>query len=116
MLPKLIEDAQHHLSVAQAPSSTQASFALFIDACMENKAVLALQSAPTDDAGGLTFGLNRAVKAGHLDLARRLVEIGAKYDSFSVHTLSTSLDGVKWLLDTGYHVNTGLMGGGTLLW
>jgi hypothetical protein len=38
----------------------------------------ALQLASNRDAGTLTYGLNRAVKGSHLDLAGNLLEVGAK--------------------------------------
>jgi hypothetical protein len=115
MPPKLIEDAQHHLSVAKAPTSTDVILIPFFDACEKNDAVSAMQLAPKRDAGCLMWGLKKAVDAGYLDLASCLINFGATLDSFTAQNLSKSSDGVKWLLDSDYHLNTGLIGGGTLL-
>ena len=115
MPQKLIEGAQHHLTFAQVENTTDPSLVPFLNACKSNDAALALQLAPDRDAGLLTFGLNNAFRGNHLDLARQLLGVGAKWDSETVKCASGSLDAVKLLVESGYDVNTTLIGGGVLL-
>jgi hypothetical protein len=81
---KLIEDARHYLKVAQVPCSTDAILIPFFDTCEMNDTVSALQSAPKRNAGDSTWGLKKAVNAGSLALAGKLLAFGAKLDSFPV--------------------------------
>ncbi|CAO2658406.1 Nn.00g061290.m01.CDS01 [Neocucurbitaria sp. VM-36] len=115
MPQKLLEGAQHNLTYAEVRNPTDASLAPFLHACESDDATSALQLAPDRDVGALTFGLNRAVERGHLDLARKLLEMGAKWDTRTIHLASGSLEAVKLLVESGFDVNTGLIRGGTLL-
>lgn len=117
MPQKLLEgaDAQPHLTYAQIQNRTDAFLAKFMRACESNDVASALKLAPDRDAGALTFGVNRAVKGRHLDLARQLLEMGAKWDATTVSFAAGSLEAVKWLVESGFDVNTSLGGGGTLL-
>lgn len=115
MPPKLIEGTPQSLTIAQITNHTDASLLPFLHACKHNDAALALQLAPGLESGALTFGLNRALDGGHLDLARQLLAAGAKWDFNTVSHSSDSLDVVKLLVDFGFDVNTGLVAGGVLL-
>lgn len=115
MPQKLLKGAQHNLTYAQVQNRTDVFLAAFLHACESNDAASALQLAPDRDAGALTFGLNRAVKGSHLDLARQLLEVGAKWDAETVNLECRSLEAVKLLVESGFDVNTGLVRGGVLL-
>ncbi|KAF1830508.1 ankyrin [Decorospora gaudefroyi] len=87
----------------------------FLKACTNNDAALALQLAPEREPALLTFGLNDALRGRHFDLATQLVKAGARWDTFTVQSASRSPDGVRWLVESGYDVNTSLVGGTVLL-
>jgi hypothetical protein len=57
------------------------------------------------DDGVLTWGLNMAMKAGHLDIARSLLGVGVKWGSVSVRNACRSLEAVKLLFEVGLSVN-----------
>ncbi|KAH7068647.1 ankyrin repeat-containing domain protein [Paraphoma chrysanthemicola] len=104
-----------HLGYAQRPDQHDTSLVPFLDACEANAVEVALHLAPGRDAGLLTFGLIRAVKAGHFELASQLLARGAQWDTFTVNYAAESFKGVKWLVESGYDVNTSLVGGSGLL-
>jgi hypothetical protein len=116
MPPTLAESTQNSLTFTPVQSLTDPSTVAFLEACKRNDADLALQLAPSQTSGALTFGLNRAVGGGHLDLARKLLTSGTKWDSEIVNLASSSLDAVKFLVDSGFDIHTSLIRGGTLLW
>jgi len=70
---------------------------------------------PLDPGIPMTFELNRAIQGGHIDLARQLLDSGAKWDADTIMNASGSFDAVKLLVEAGFDVNTGLIGGGALL-
>jgi hypothetical protein len=70
---------------------------------------------PTDPGLPMTFELNRTIKDGNLDIARQLLDSGAKWDANTIIYASSSFDAVKLLVEAGFDVNTGLIGGGALL-
>jgi hypothetical protein len=115
MPSELMEDAPPHLAHAQVQNNQDLYLVAFLAACENNDAAVALQLAPDRDAGLLTFGLNRALRGHHLTLADELWKAGAKWDMFSVNYASSSHDGVKWLVESGYDVNTSLVAGSVLL-
>ncbi|KAF2036802.1 ankyrin [Setomelanomma holmii] len=104
-----------HLGYARLQNPTDASIIPFFTACETNVISSALQLASGREPGVLTFGLTRAVKAGHFELANQLVVIGAEWDAFTVNFAAKSIPGVNWLVESGYNVNTSLIGGGGLL-
>lgn len=79
---------------------------------------IVLENGPnylTYGTGAVTFRLNSAVQQGHLELARQLLDAGAKWDANTIIYAASSFDAVKLLVECGYDVNTGLIGGGALL-
>ena len=90
-------------------------YPVFLQSCEDNDAAIALQLAPDRELGMLTYGLRRAVERGHLALASQLLEVGAKWDTRTVHLASRSHETVKWLIESGYDVNTSVARGATLL-
>lgn len=115
MAQNLLEGAQHYLTFTQVHDQTDTLLRPFLNACEHNDAILALQLAPNRDAGALTVGLNNAVRKSHLELARKLLGMGAKIDAMTVHEASRSLEAIKLLIEFGFDVNTSLIRGGTLL-
>jgi hypothetical protein len=115
MPPKAPEGTQHSLTFTLPRDASDPLIGTFLAACGNNDAALALQLAPDRDASVLTFGLNKAVGEGHLDLARQLLGAGAKRDTRTVHLAAKSLNAVKFLVESGFDVNTGLAGAATLL-
>lgn len=116
MPQKLIEAPPHpYLTYAQVQNTTTEKLRPFLEACDSNDAAFALQLVPNRDAGALSFGLNRALGGGHLDLARQLLRVGAKWDTQTVILASKSLDAVKLLREFGFDVNSGLVEGSVLL-
>ncbi|KAF1945069.1 hypothetical protein EJ02DRAFT_509769 [Clathrospora elynae] len=115
MPQELLKAAQHHLRYAQVQNRTGPFITPYLDVFGSNDAASALQLAPSRDAGLLTFGLNRTVKEGHLDLARQLLEADAKWDAMTVQRACMSLEAVEMLVEFGFDVNTGLIRGAVLL-
>jgi hypothetical protein len=107
--------SQPYLEDARVLNPADTHLGEFLIACRDNDAALALQLAPERDTGALTFGLYHAVDGGHLDLADSLLQMGAKWDARTTHVASKSLDRVKWLVQSGYDVNTGMLNGAVLL-
>jgi hypothetical protein len=110
-----MKDAPPHLVYAQVQNGQDPHLTVFLNACENNNAAVAPQLAPDRDAGLLTFGLNRAVRGHHLTLADELLKAGAKWNSFIVTHASSSPEAVKWLVESGYDVNTSLVRGSVLL-
>ncbi|KAI4626237.1 uncharacterized protein J4E87_004737 [Alternaria ethzedia] len=96
-------------------SETDPYYPVFLQSCEDNDAAIALQLAPDRELGMLTYGLRRAVERGHLALANQLLGVGAKWDTRTVHLASRSHETVKWLIESGYDVNTSVARGNTLL-
>jgi hypothetical protein len=107
--------SQPYLEDAHVLNPEDTHLGEFLIACRDNDAALALQLARERDAGALTFGLDHAVDEGHLDLADKLLQMGVKWDARTVYVASKSSDRVKWLVQSGYDVNTGMFNGGVLL-
>ena len=62
-----------------------------------------------------TSALTKAVQEGRLELARQMVNAGAKWDAFTIQRAASSLDAVRVLVECGYDLNTSLIGSGALL-
>lgn len=104
-LPPPPSDLEPSTTYAQILNPQDASLRPFLDACESNDVALALQLVAGRDRGLVTTGLNRAVGAGHLGLARQLLELGAKWDAQTVAHASKSLDALRLLVDFGFNVN-----------
>lgn len=115
MLPGHPEDVPHILPFAIIQTPPDESVQSFLDACESNNIDVAIQLASDLDAAALTVGLNKSIRADHLTLASQLLGVGAEWDSHTVRHASLSLKAVKWLVESGYNVNTGLVGGHVLL-
>jgi len=89
--------------------------AIFLQACESNNAAVALMLASGREPEPLTYGLNKAIECNHLDLATQLHTAGTRWDTRTVHCASDSHEGVKWLLELGYDVNTSIAYGTVLL-
>jgi hypothetical protein len=87
----------------------------FMKACEENDLAVALQLAPGRELELLIFGFNRAIEHNHFDLASHLLKAGATWDTRTVHLVSHSHEAVKWLVESGYDVNTSIASGAVLL-
>lgn len=87
----------------------------FLSACQYNNTALALQLASDQEPAALTFGLNRALDCLHLQTARQLLLNGVQWDAQTVMSASNSFSAIKLLFDFGFNVNTGVLGGDTLL-
>ncbi|KAH7114996.1 ankyrin repeat-containing domain protein [Dendryphion nanum] len=112
------QSAGDHLTLpycVDPPEECRASMVSFNDACNKNNPVLALQLAPEQHPNALTKGLNYTIMRGHLELATKLLQIGAKWDSRTVELAVPTLNSVKWLVDSGFDINTGMMGGSVIL-
>jgi len=109
MPPHLAYSGRH------ADPANDPEFPAFLRACETNDAVVALKLASGRKPEPLTYGLNRAIECNHLDLAGQLHTAGAKWDTRTVHCASHSHEGVKWLLEWGYDVNTSIAYGAVLL-
>jgi hypothetical protein len=115
MASNLRNPAPSHLVYAPVHNATATSIPPFLTACATNSIATALQLASTHEAGTVTFGLNRAVQAGHFALAGQLRGLGAQWDAFTVTRAGMTFAGVKWLVEGGYAVNSSVIGGGGLL-
>ncbi|KAH7115797.1 ankyrin repeat-containing domain protein [Dendryphion nanum] len=114
MTQDIIELGRPNLAYAKLPIPPNSSCLMFLDACRDNDVALALQLAP-DDVGVLTWGLNRAVEMDHLNLASQLLGVGARWDMHTVYKVSKSLDKIRWLVESGFDVNTNLHGAAVML-
>jgi hypothetical protein len=61
----------------------------------------------------LTFALNHAVTGSHLDVARHLLEQGAKWDCNTIERANIGV--IELLMEFGFDVNDSLVGGSVLL-
>jgi hypothetical protein len=97
------------------PNSQDELLQPFLDACRKNNVNCALELVPGRDPGPLTMGLNAAIKAGHLALARGLIELGAKCDGETVNHAHSSLDVGKLIIEFGFKVNDRCLAGSVFL-
>ena len=71
-----------HLIYARARASKDDPYCpVFLEACKRNDVDAALQLVSGYEAELLTFGLNHAFENKYLDLASRLLQVGAKWDT-----------------------------------
>ena len=115
MSQKLIKDTQDVLAYARIQDRHVPFLEPFLNACTNNSAARVLQLAPNCEAGLLTCGLNRAIDGGHIDLPHHLLGVGSTWDAETVNIASRSLEAVKLLVESGFDVNTGLIGGNMFL-
>jgi hypothetical protein len=115
MSRRVLKNGPNYLTYAAWPEGKDLSLAVYANACASNNVPSALSLLPTLDTSAVTFGLNIAVQQGHLELARQLLNAGAKWDAHTIREAASSFDAVKLLVECGYDVNTGLVGGGALL-
>lgn len=108
-------NGSRYLTSAGWPVGKDPKLARHARACASNDISSALSSSTHLDASGVTFRLNVTIQQHHLELARRLLDLGAKWDAHTIRDASGSFGAVKLLVECGYNVNTGLVGGGTLL-
>jgi hypothetical protein len=115
MSQQLEQNTQEILGMVKLPDQTDPYIPAFMKACVSNEITVALDLAPGREANSLTFGLNHALRKGHIELASRLLELGAKLDFNTIRNATESFEGIKLVCEAGYDVNTPLLGGGTLL-
>ena len=109
------ENGLNYLTYAAVKDQKDPTLAVYANACANNNVTSALSFLAQLDSGAVTFGLNVAVQQGHLQLAKQLLDADAKWDAFTIEHASSSFDAVRLLVQCGYDVNTGLIGGGALL-
>jgi hypothetical protein len=115
MAPIVLENGPNYLTYSAPKNRKDPTLSVYASACASNNIPSALSLASVLDTGAVTFGLNIAVQQGHIELARQLLNAGAKWDAFTIEYAASSFDAVKLLVNCGYDVNTGLIGGSALL-
>lgn len=103
------------LKIVAIPDVHREAFKNFISACQSNDTISALQLASDQEPAALTWGLIKVMEWSHLELARQLLLHGVKWDTETVRAASKSFGAIKLLFEFGFNVNTGLLGGSTLL-
>jgi ankyrin repeat protein len=109
------ESDSSYLSYAVVHNRRDPTLSVYANACASNNVPLALSLLSTLETGAVTFGLNVAIPQGHIELARQLLNAGARWDAHTIRYASSSMKAVKLLVECGYDVNTGLVGGCALL-
>ncbi|KAF2732144.1 ankyrin [Polyplosphaeria fusca] len=90
-------------------------FVAFQDACSNNDMKLVLNMVVNCDPTTLTWGMNAALVAGHLELAHQLLDLGTIWDCMTASHAIRSLDILKLLMKFGFNVNVPYMNGSVLL-
>lgn len=109
MPPRLLNDF-HYARDHRDPLNGQ-----FGGACCHNNAATVFQLVQQCSPSLLRLGVTVAARNGHLDLTRKLLAVGAGWDADTVRAASKTYDGVMFLLENGYDVNTKLSYGETRL-
>jgi hypothetical protein len=111
----VLEHGPNYLTYTAPKNRKDPNLPVYLSACASNNVPSALSLASILDTGAVTFGLNIAVQQDHIELARKLLNAGAKWDAFTIEYAASSFDAVKLLVECGYDVNTGLIDGRALL-
>jgi hypothetical protein len=95
----VLENGPNYLTYAVVHNRRDPTLSVYTSACASNNMPSALSLSSTLDTGAVTFGLNVAVQQGHLELARQLLNAGAKWDAHTINYASSSFDAVRVLVE-----------------